>query len=411
MRKTRLTAALLLAVCLFLVPLGALAGETDGDCLYTMLDSGGQVVARRAGRMYVGDEYISGDNRLYRVTAVDTAHETAFAEDLGEATIDEAALSAFQSLTARAEATEKPDGKKLICMYSTHSDESYVPDDGDFSLWHGAGIYDVGNALKDELEETEALPTAEEPALRRVTMEQASDYLALRRAAAPRVALATFLCILSPAVLLLLSGMSGDARFAVRGDTAAGIGLCVLLVLVAAAVALFITSGTKSKVYEFLEKEPFETEYGVAGMVKERKQAFAPTATRLNVIGTVLCILSAVPLFIAVCLNGPDLLYVAAVCLLLVLAGVGSALFVYGGVYQAAMDRLLEEGDYVRPRKRQNGVVGAISSIYWLTVTAAYLLWTFGPWWDAQPQDTWILWAVAGVLYGAVMALVRGIRK
>ena len=82
-----------------------------------------------------------------------------------------------------------------------------------------------------------------------------------------------------------------------------------------------------------------------------------------------------------------------------------------GGVYQAAMDRLLEEGDYVRPRKRQNGVVGAISSIYWLTVTAAYLLWTFGPWWDAQPQDTWILWAVAGVLYGAVMALVRGIRK
>ena len=101
----------------------------------------------------------------------------------------------------------------------------------------------------------------------------------------------------------------------------------------------------------------------------------------------------------------------AAVCLLLVFAGLGSAVFVYGGVYQAAMDRLLEEGDYVRPRKRQNGVVGAISSIYWLTVTAAYLLWTFGPWWDAQPQNTWILWAAAGVLYGAVMALVRLLRK
>lgn len=173
--------------------------------------------------------------------------------------------------------------------------------------------------LKDELEETEALPTAEEPALRRVTMEQASDYLALRRAAAPRVALATFLCILSPAVLLLLSGMSRDARFAVRGDTAAGIGLCVLLVLVAAAVALFITSGTKSKVYEFLEKEPFETEYGVAGMVKERKQAFAPTATRLNVIGTVLCILSVLPLFACVAFRATDLAYIAAVCALLML--------------------------------------------------------------------------------------------
>ena len=93
------------------------------------------------------------------------------------------------------------------------------------------------------------------------------------------------------------------------------------------------------------------------------------------------------------------------------LAGIGSAVFVSGGVYWVAMDRLLEEGDYVRPRKRQNGVVGAVSGIYWLVATAAYLLWTFGPWWDAQPQDTWILWAVAGVLYGAVMALVRAIRK
>ncbi len=128
----------------------------------------------------------------------------------------------------------------------------------------------------------------------------------------------------------------------------------------------------------FLETEPFETAYGVTGMVRERRAAAAPEHTRGKVAGTVLCILSAVPLFIAVCLNGPDLLYVAAVCLLLVFAGLGSALFVYGGVYQAAMDRLLEEGDYVRPRKRQNGVVGAISSIYWLTVTAAYLLWTFG---------------------------------
>ena len=243
--------------------------------------------------------------------------------------------------------------------------------------------------LKEELGEPEPAPAAPDAPLRCVTMEQAADYLAL----------------------LLLAALSDRPGAAISENAAAGIGLCVLLVLVAAAVAVFITCAAQVKAYAFLETEPFETAYGVTGMVRERRAAAAPEHTRGKVAGTVLCILSAVPLFIAVCLNGPDLLYVAAVCLLLVLAGVGSALFVYGGVYQAAMDRLLEEGDYVRPRKRQNGVVGAISSIYWLTVTAAYLLWTFGPWWDAQPQDTWILWAVAGVLYGAVMALVRGIRK
>ena len=265
--------------------------------------------------------------------------------------------------------------------------------------------------LKEELGEPEPAPAESDAPLRRVTMEQAADYLAQRQAAAPKLALATLLCVLSPVALLLLAALSDRPGAALSENAAAGIGLCVLLVLVAAAVAVFITCAAQVKAYAFLETEPFETAYGVTGMVRERRAAAAPGHTRGKVAGTVLCILSAVPLFIAVCLNGPDLLYVAAVCLLLVLAGVGSALFVYGGVYQAAMDRLLEEGDYVRPRKRQNGVVGAISSIYWLTVTAAYLLWTFGPWWDAQPQDTWILWAVAGVLYGAVMALVRGIRK
>lgn len=265
--------------------------------------------------------------------------------------------------------------------------------------------------LKEELGEPEPAPAESDAPLRRVTMEQAADYLALRQAAAPKLALATLLCVLSPVALLLLAALSDRPGAALSENAAAGIGLCVLLVLVAAAVAVFITCAAQVKAYAFLETEPFETAYGVTGMVRERRAAAAPEHTRGTVAGTVLCILSAVPLFIAVCLNGPDLLYVAAVCLLLVFAGLGSALFVYGGVYQAAMDRLLEEGDYVRPRKRQNGVVGAISSIYWLTVTAAYLLWTFGPWWDAQPQDTWILWAVAGLLYGAVMALVRGIRK
>lgn len=265
--------------------------------------------------------------------------------------------------------------------------------------------------LKEELGEPEPAPAESDAPLRRVTMEQAADYLAQRQAAAPKLALATLLCVLSPVALLLLAALSDRPGAALSENAAAGIGLCVLLVLVAAAVAVFITCAAQVKAYAFLESEPFETAYGVTGMVRGRRAAFAPRHTRGKVAGTVLCILSAVPLFIAVCLNGSDLLYVGAVCLLLVLAGVGSAVFVSGGVYWAAMDRLLEEGDYVRPRKRQNGVVGAISSIYWLTVTAAYLLWTFGPWWDAQPQDTWILWVVAGVLYGAVMALVRGIRK
>ena len=122
--------------------------ENDGDCVYTLLNADGEVLTRRAGRMYVDDEYISRDDRLYRVAFVDDAACTATAEELGSAVLDEEAFAVFQSAQA-----EKKDDKKLICMYSTHSDESYVPSDGASSLWKNAGIYDVGDALKENLEE------------------------------------------------------------------------------------------------------------------------------------------------------------------------------------------------------------------------------------------------------------------
>lgn len=67
--------------------------------------------------------------------------------------------------------------------------------------------------LKEELGEPEPTPAESDAPLRCVTMEQAADYLALRQAAAPKLALATLLCVLSPAALLLLAApATGRAR-------------------------------------------------------------------------------------------------------------------------------------------------------------------------------------------------------
>ena len=265
--------------------------------------------------------------------------------------------------------------------------------------------------LKDELGEEEFAESTMDAPLRRVSLEQASAYLALRRAAAPKMALATFLCIVSPIVLLLLAAMSEISRFGISENAAAGIGLCVLLVLVAIAVALFISCGTKAEAFAFLEKQPFETEYGVSGIVKERRQAFSAAYIRLNIAGTVLCILSAVPLFAALCLNAADVVYVAAVCLLLLIAGVGCFLFVYGGTIRGAMDQLLEEGDYTRQQKSHRSIKGAVSAVYWLLVTAIFLWYTFSPSGNGQAQYSWFIWAIAGVVFGAVMVVVNLIQR
>ena len=266
--------------------------------------------------------------------------------------------------------------------------------------------------LKDELEESQPAECDAAPVLRRVTMAQASDYLALRRAAAPKMALATMLCVFSPIALIGLGGLSelSVSAFRITEGAAGGIGLCVLIVLVAIAVALFISCGNKAKEYDFLEKEPFETEYGVTGMVKERQKAFKPAYDRMNLTGTMLCILSVLPLF-AAAISGRDFLAVMAVCVLLALVGIGTYFFVYGGTVNGAMEKLLEEGDYTRDEKSRKNITGPVSVIYWLVVTAIFVLYTFGPNGNGQPKYSWIIWAVAGVLYAAVLAGIKLIRN
>lgn len=265
--------------------------------------------------------------------------------------------------------------------------------------------------LKDEIETAEPTVTEDDrrPPLRRVTIGEASDYLALRRTAAPKMALATMLCIFSPIALIGLAAVSelSASAFPLREETAAGIGLCVLMILVAIAVTLFLSCGNKAKEYEFLEKEPFETEYGVTGMVKERQKAFKPTYDRMNTIGTVLCVLSFVPLFAVMAVRQDGFFMTMAVCLLLAVVGIGVYFFVYGGTIYGSM----EEGDYTRKEKSRKSITGPVSVIYWLVATAIFMIYTFGPKGNGQPRYSWIIWAVAGVLYAAVLAGIKLIRK
>ena len=82
-----------------------------------------------------------------------------------------------------------------------------------------------------------------------------------------------------------------------------------------------------------------------------------------------------------------------------------------GCVNHSAMQALLEEEDYTRENKAKSPVIGAVSGIYWLLVTAVYLFYTFGPMGNGQPKYSWFIWAVACVLFGAVMLVVKLIAR
>ena len=263
--------------------------------------------------------------------------------------------------------------------------------------------------LKDELGEPEYTAGDDAPALRKVTLAQANDYLTQAHANAPKMALATALCVLSPVPLIALGALAEYGYF--RADFATGLGLCALLVLVAVAVVLFMQCGAAVKPYEFLEKEPIDTEYGVTGLAHERRDAFAAQYNRGNTLGTVLCILCAVPLFAAMMFLDTDILAAAAVCLLLVLVACGVYAFVRVGTVQDALDQLLEEGDFTRDAKARKDAIRAVAAAYWLVVVAIFLFYTFGPYGNGQPEYSWFIWAIAGVIFAAVMVVMKAVQR
>ncbi len=258
--------------------------------------------------------------------------------------------------------------------------------------------------LKDEYDAPEYIEAAEEEIsnIRRVTMEEANDFLKVKRETAPKIALGVFMCMISPIALLILSVGAEEGIFPVTEDMAGGFGMIVLLLIVSAACAIFVSCGAKTKAYEFLEKEQIDTEYGVTGMVKERKKQYEEQYTRYNILGTVTCILGAVPLFAAAMFSDNDFVAVVVISLLFLIEAVGVRFFIIGGINNASFDKLLQEGDYTVKEKSKSPIVSVVSTVYWLVVTAIFLA-------VCLPTNNWelagLIWPVAGVLFGAVLAI------
>ena len=100
------------------------------------------------------------------------------------------------------------------------------------------------------------------------------------------------------------------------------------------------------------------------------------------------------------------LVTVIGVGLLLAIVATGVFLLVNSGIRMGALQKLLQEGEYTKDNKEKNNnpIVQGISSAYWLVITAGYLAVSFltGAW-----NITWVVWPVAGVLFGAIISIVK----
>ena len=267
--------------------------------------------------------------------------------------------------------------------------------------------------LKDDMEISAATPIGadlDEPAVRVVTVEEASDYLGFKNWSAGRTAVGVMLCILSPVLLIFLTGAAETGFIKLGSAQAAGIGVPFLLILVGCAVAIFITTYLRGERFKYIEEEPIDTAYGVSGIARDRRERFRGSFTTQLTIGIVLCVLAAVPITAASLFhysNNTDILPVIAVCALLVMIAIGVLMIVRSCIIWGGYKALLEEGDYTRAEKAESKRDGVIAGAYWLVITAAYLAISFlGSW-----NRSWIIWPIAGVLFAVVISIARTLRK
>lgn len=257
--------------------------------------------------------------------------------------------------------------------------------------------------LKDEMEDEEFVGK-DTSGCRKITLAEANEFLELRKKASWKIALATFLNILAAAQLIVFGGTTTLPEPPFSENAAGVLGMAILLVLVAAAVGIYLYTGAQSKQFEFLENEEFETEYGVVGMVKERQKTFRNTYVTGNIIGACLCVISPVPLLVgAVAAN--DFTRVLLLAATMLIAGIGVVFFIIAGVREASMRKLLQEGDYTPVYKRKARLSAKISPIYWGIVVAVYLVWLLFIDGGAHNSQSWVVFPVAGVLFAAILGI------
>lgn len=117
-------------------------GETDNPIVVYTED--GKYLFEKSS-VEVGDNYISKDFLMYKISVVDADNKTAVATFVKELKKPDVSVSPYKRKIENGKS-------KRICLYLTHNDESYTPTDGYDSIYGAGGVHDVAKAIKTSFE-------------------------------------------------------------------------------------------------------------------------------------------------------------------------------------------------------------------------------------------------------------------
>ena len=202
--------------------------------------------------------------------------------------------------------------------------------------------------------------------------------------------------------------MGNMMSMAGAGINATGIGIGIFVITVAVAVGLFIACGLGLTRLNAAYNDRLIDE-SVKRVAAEHRSIYQATFTILLLLGIGLCILSLLPMLLAVFNQFylPIIGWVSqiqAAGLLIIIAGIGVFFLIYGGacfgMYTKFVDHavFIADEDNLGPNARQ--VLGRsqsidifIDKIYWPVILIIYFAWSFifGAW-----AVSWLIFPIAG---------------
>lgn len=239
----------------------------------------------------------------------------------------------------------------------------------------------------------------------RLSLSAANEFLDASKQSARLISRSVALCVMSPALMMLLIGMSTENLFTVVSESfAIAVGLTALLLIAALGVVGLVRNVMQMSRFEYIKKGEFTADYGVESKVKELKRLNSDDYAKRLAVGVGVLVISAIPVIAAGVVSddsGSDFLPLLGTAMLLIIASVGVYMVVRAACENGAYDQILREGSYTVAERKKEEICDRIAGVYWPIVVAAYLIWSFMTY---DWQITWLIWPVAGLVFAAISA-------
>ena len=256
----------------------------------------------------------------------------------------------------------------------------------------------VAPAITPDAPPAAAAPSAARASHPTLSLAEARSFAELRQATAPRLGLGVALIVASLAPLIALTTASGLPGSQLASNVASFIGLMLLVAGVAVGVLVLVGRAQRLAPYAGIERGHYAITPEVQAFTAELATTHSRSRAARLQLAIGLWILAFAPVLAVTVLPAGSSGF--AVACSLVLVALGLYVFLPANWAHSTND-LVSAAPGTMAVAEEHSIVGVIASFYWPLVVAGYLAWSFiGSAW----ATSWIVWPIAGVLFGAVAA-------